>query len=280
MPNLISLTKEGLRVLADVDPDFAAGIHPHGPIRRAGIHHHLLVVDARLYTAKAAQLQGLQLARWSNAGGFLKKQWGLNRYHLEPDGLAALTGNGDVFRLAVEADVGSEALSVIKRKLAIYRQSFNDGVLHELWFIIDYEGIRRVNLAKQIVHSGIDRKIRIMTADAVRTRPITPPSRLVLSKPNHQTQKTPSAKSRNLKSKQEVKSHNIAHDTRGDKPVVARAQRPVARRPEPPVNTLPADTVERTAHITGKPSVADLSEQGIGNPVVVHPTARRAKRTE
>lgn len=176
VPNLVSLTTAGVRVLEAVDPAYAATIRLPGTIRSAGVAHHLACVDARLYVTALAVARGEILARWSNNGGEIGRELGLGHWRLEPDGLAEveLAGGGAVV-IACEADCGTETTRVLEAKLDRYRSALAAGVLlDELWFVVA-AGAGRLGTIADLVHArGLDPWTRVLPIGHVTTRPVRP----------------------------------------------------------------------------------------------------------
>lgn len=175
-PNLVSLTRVGLRVLQDQRPEVAERIHLPGAIRLAGVPHHLAVVDARLYVADLAATRDGYVQRWSNSGGVLGDEWGLRGQRLQPDGLAEVVLGAELVRLAVEVDLATESHGVLRRKLAKYAEHDQAGRgLDELWVVARGGGRRRDAVQGLVAEAGIGGWTRLMTTDAVTVRPVQPP---------------------------------------------------------------------------------------------------------
>ncbi|MFA5127819.1 MAG: replication-relaxation family protein [Patescibacteria group bacterium] len=175
-PNLVSLTKRGLRLAESTRPDLEGRLRLAGPIQMSTLTHRLMVVDARLYAAALGEKRGSPLVRWANAGGALAAEIGLADWHIEPDGLAEFaTPEGAVF-VAVEADCGTEPVkSVIGDKLARYLGAAEHGVIDALWFVVLSEA-RRTTITESLASHGLEEFGRVFLVDEVNARPVREPT--------------------------------------------------------------------------------------------------------
>jgi hypothetical protein len=57
-PNLVSLTRRGIAVVAERSPKVAERLRTSGAVRLSAIDHHLAIVDARLFAAIRAFARG------------------------------------------------------------------------------------------------------------------------------------------------------------------------------------------------------------------------------
>lgn len=172
--NVVSLTPDGVREVAQVDPDLAATLRLPGTLRAAGLAHHLAIVDCRLYLAALAEAGGPPLIRWLNAEPVVVGR-GTRHPKLLPDGLAELAIGGGVLRLAVEYDAGTESLDVLRRKAARYEQAVGAGDIDEIWFVVAHDGGRLHNIAALAAEAGIGPVTRVMPLAHVVARPVRQP---------------------------------------------------------------------------------------------------------
>lgn len=178
-PNLISLTRKGLAFLESRHPELAGDLRLAGLMRLAGIDHHLAIVDARLYAAALGEVRGAPLIRWSNAGGSLHRELGLLDLHLVPDGLAAYsvsspgdtTSNSSIV-VAVEADLSTEPLNTIRRKLERYAIVAKQSRLDALWFLVVGGLERQRNIERLVTEAGLSEWARVLSHEHVLTRPV------------------------------------------------------------------------------------------------------------
>lgn len=173
-PNIVSLTPDGVREVAQVDFELAATLRPPGTLRAAGLAHHLGIVDCRLYLAALAAAGGPKLLRWSNAESFPVGQGG-RQPQLMPDGLAELAVGNGTLRLAVEFDANTEPLDVLRRKVERYTQAIAGDDVHELWFAIDAGELRLRNIVGLCAQAGIGDATRVMPLAHIVARPVRQP---------------------------------------------------------------------------------------------------------
>lgn len=173
-PNVLSLARDGVRALEDVDPTYAEAVRLPGAMRQAGISHHLACADTRMYVQALAEQRGEVLARWSNNGGAIGRHLGLAAWHLEPDGLADIElASGSVVTIACEVDCGTETVRVLNAKLARYAAVFEaDPGLDELWVVVA-SGEGRLRTIVDLVHAeGLEPWTRVMPLDHLTARPV------------------------------------------------------------------------------------------------------------
>lgn len=172
-PNLLSLTRSGLAIVADRDPQIADRCKLAGPIRLAGVLHHLAIVDARTYLAALGRKRSTPLVRWANAGGDLARELKLNELHLEPDGIGEVLTPEGLIRLACEIDCSTQALSTIVRgKLDRYRRCAETGRLDGLWIIGVGSQERREHLEQLVREMGLAGWARVLAHAYVLKRPL------------------------------------------------------------------------------------------------------------
>jgi len=171
-PNLVSLTRAGLNTAIERQPELEPYLRMSGPIRSSGIVHHLLNNDIRLYVSTLAKTGGMAMLHWSNSGG---ERWGLNEFHLEPDGLCELLVAGETFQLAIEADTGTESLTTLGGKLEKYGKAFEADLLHELWFVVASGEQRKRNVAELISDCGQAERTRLIDHACICARPVLQP---------------------------------------------------------------------------------------------------------
>lgn len=173
--NLVSLTPAGLALLAERQPEVGSRSHLAGAINLVSVEHHLLLVDARLYVAGLAVTEGGRLLRWEGGHGALAERLGFRDAGLMPDGLAEMEIGGQVMRLAVEADCGTEVGKQLADKLRRYREVLSSETVAEVWIVVSggEERRRRIeDLARQV---GIAEWTRVMTQEHVIARPVNKP---------------------------------------------------------------------------------------------------------
>lgn len=169
-PNLLSLTRTGLSaVLERVPARLGEHLRLAGPIRLAGVKHRLAITDTRLFAAQFGIAHGTPLTRWSNAGGELARERGLDSLHLDPDGVAEFAGNRF---LAAEIDCSTEALGVLRTKLGRYAAAAASGRLHGMWLVLLGGIERRDNLRALIHEAGLSGWAFVLSHDQVLSRPV------------------------------------------------------------------------------------------------------------
>lgn len=171
-PNLLSLSRQGLKVLDEERPELTGRVRLAGAIRLSGVAHHLAIVDARLYVAALGSIQGTPLLRWGNAGSDLGRERGLTRFHLEPDGLAELGSDQEVFTIALEVDRGTEPLSVLRRKCERYVGVALEGQVSGLWLIVAASELRAQSLAALLEDCRLGSFARVIPHTALTERPL------------------------------------------------------------------------------------------------------------
>lgn len=176
-PNLVSLTRRALGLLAERRPALGERARLAGAIRLAGVRHHLAVVDARLYAAALGSGCGMPLVSWSNAGGDLMRELGLAFWHLVPDGVAVFataTGNRTI---GVEVDcAGTESRSVLASKLDRHRQAVSAGALDELWMVVCAGAERRRGVEELVSAAGLGAVAQILDHRQLLIRPVAAPA--------------------------------------------------------------------------------------------------------
>lgn len=171
-PNLVSLTRRGLAVLVEHRPAAGARIRLPGPLRLAGIEHHLGVVDARLYSAALGRILGTPLTRWSNSAGDLVRELGLVELRLAPDGIAEFAVGEQFVRVGIEVDRGTEVLAVVAKKLAAYAVVAERAVLDALWFVVTTGASRQAALRQLALEAGLAAWTRVLPLAHVLARPV------------------------------------------------------------------------------------------------------------
>lgn len=173
--NLISLTSSGRAVLEQSNPDIAKRAQLAGPIRLAGVQHHLAIVDARIYIAATGRAHGTELQRWSSGSDAAARAMSLEAFRLHPDGVAELSFSGGCFRVAVEVDCATEGTPVIASKLERYEQVFSAGIIHELW-VVAFGGRRRCESVAQMVRRHrLHGRTRVLTPEHLKEKPTRAP---------------------------------------------------------------------------------------------------------
>lgn len=171
-PNLISLTRRGIGALLAARPDLEDRVRLAGPIRLAGVAHHLAVVDARLYAAAFGERNRTPLLVWSNASGSLGRELGLGELQLQPDGIAQFERAGSTFSVAVEVDCGTEPLAtVLGRKFERYALAFGLGRLDALWVSVLAGARRREAIALLAAEHGLGAVAHVFDHAFTRQRP-------------------------------------------------------------------------------------------------------------
>lgn len=172
-PNLLSLTRRGLRLLLEQAPEAASRARLAGPLKYAAIEHHLGIVDCRLYAAARGAAEGTPLLRWSNAGGELHRELNLAALHLDSDGIAEFgQPEGRLIRIGIEFDRSTEPLSTLASKLLRYRPAAEDQRLHGLWLVIS-GGERRIkNLVTTVEAAGLTSWVEVLSHQQIATRPV------------------------------------------------------------------------------------------------------------
>lgn len=170
-PALVSLTRQGLALLAAERPAIAERARPAGPIRLAGVRHHLAVVDARIATVLWAEAADDPVTEWANAGDTLGDELGFAGVGLAPDGLAVVE-SGAI--LAVEVDLGTEGKRVLGRKLARYTEARTAEVGFELWLVYAGGTRRKTTLAELVRDASLGDATRLIPHEATTVRPLAP----------------------------------------------------------------------------------------------------------
>lgn len=181
-PQILSLTAKGVQAVAEVDAGLAGRFRLPGTLRAAGLDHHFGIVGVRQYLAKLAGAKGQRVVCWSNAGGELHQEAGLEHLKLVPDALVDLGvgDNGDtMLRLAVEFDIGGEVLDVIRRKAARYVRALAEGLVDEVWFVAGGQQQRLANVAATLLRGGLGDGARLFPHAHVLARPVLDPPPMV-----------------------------------------------------------------------------------------------------
>jgi hypothetical protein len=169
-PNLLSLTRLGLAaVLERIPSELGERVRMAGPIRLAGVRHRLAITDTRIYASHFGRQRGTPLTRWSNAGGELGRERGLDKLHLAPDGMAEFAGSHYV---GAEIDCSTESLSVLRSKFDRYRTAAVDQQLHGLWLVVIGGEERQANLRRLVDAAQLSGWAAIIPHDQLLTRPI------------------------------------------------------------------------------------------------------------
>lgn len=172
-PNLLSLTKLGqLAVVERVPADLGSRIRLAGPIRLGGVKHHLAITDTRIYAAHLGRKRDAPLSRWSNAGGELGRERGLDALHLAPDGLAEYVTPAGARYIAAEVDCSTESLTVLKSKFERYREAVRDHRVHGVWLVVIGGRERQANLQTLVAEAGLANWISVVPHEYVLVRPI------------------------------------------------------------------------------------------------------------
>lgn len=178
-PNLLSLTRTGLcAVIERVPAHLGEQLRLAGPIRLAGVKHRLAITDTRLFAAQVGAVRGRPLTRWSQAGGDLARERGLDALHLDPDGLAEFAG---IEFVAAEIDCSTEALGVLKSKLRRYAEAARSGLLHGLWLVLLGGTERCENIRSLIVEAGLSGWAIVLSHEQVLVRPLIEPDKLFVT---------------------------------------------------------------------------------------------------
>lgn len=172
-PNLVGLTRKGVDALRIHLPDVAERVRPAGTIEAAGVAHHRAIVDARLYSVALGRRRGAPLIEWSNAGGELGVRLGLDRFHLEPDGIAGFSAPSGTAYVAVEVDRATQRVrTTIAEKISRYREVAAGGLVDALWFVTS-AGLGRVqNIEAALIAAGLAEWSRVLTLEHLTARPV------------------------------------------------------------------------------------------------------------
>ena len=175
-PNLVSLTRRGLRFAENQLPDLAGRLRLCGPVQIASLNHRLAVVDARLYCAALGEARKEPLVRWANGGGAFAVEIGLADWRVEPDGLAEFATVGGPVVVAIEVDCGTEPVrSVIADKLERYCGGAENGVLDALWFVV-MTSSRQETITQALLEHGLEHCSRALLIDEINNRPVREPA--------------------------------------------------------------------------------------------------------
>lgn len=172
LPNLVSLTREGLAAVTDARPSLGPRLGRAGAIRVAGVGHHLAVVDMRLYAAALGAHRHAPLMRWSNASSDRLADFGFRDHRLVPDGLAEFLADRQPVAVAIEVDLGTEALSVLAGKWKRYQGVASDGRVDALWVYAAAGPGRIESIRRQLVEHRLTAWARLLDAALVRARPV------------------------------------------------------------------------------------------------------------
>lgn len=170
-PTLVRLTNRGLAFVAEYFPEAGKRIRLPGPVRLSGVAHHRGVIDARLFAAALGEKRGTPLTRWSNAGGELVRELGLDAHHLVPDGIAEFATPERIY-VGIEIDRATSGLSVITRKLERYAAVAKSGVLDALWMVVMGGVGRQENLYRLIEAVGLQEWARVIAHRHLLIRPV------------------------------------------------------------------------------------------------------------
>jgi hypothetical protein len=171
-PNLVSLARPGLAEVARRTPSLADRIQLAGTIRLAGVDHHLALVDARLFSVHLGARRGTPMTRWCGAGGHLAGELGLPAYHLEPDGIAEFAVPGGSVFVAIEVDLGTESLDVLRSKFERYQCLAADGPVDALWLVASGGERRQQSISDLAERAGLGDWARVLPHSHVITRPV------------------------------------------------------------------------------------------------------------
>jgi len=156
-------------------PAQAQRVRRAGTIQRAGVAHHLRVVDVRLYCVALGEKRKFPLLQWAGPGSTIGSELGLTRYKLQPDGLAFFASEQVETVIALEVDTGSEPAKVLLGKLDRYIGVAAEGHIHSLW-ILNFAGERRGNtLLRLLKEADLDLWGKVFSHELVMMRPVQEP---------------------------------------------------------------------------------------------------------
>lgn len=173
-PAIVTLTASGLNGLGQDRPDVAENVHLPGPLRLAGLPHHLAVVDARQYVRALARADGGVVVRCERGQRGLARDLGLDEARLVPDAVERLVFGRDIVTISVELDRGTEGSRVLGQKLVRYKPVLDSGKL-ELWIVLSGGEGRRRNVESLVRDAGLAEHTRVMDVEHVRARPVRKP---------------------------------------------------------------------------------------------------------
>ncbi len=169
--NLYALTRRGLSLLQQHRPEAVAVRLPGTPPRLAGVAHHLLVADCRLFAAAWGMSRSAPLTRWANAGGTLATE--LNIVGLEPDGLAEFATRAGPIVVAAECDRSTEGVAVtMRRKMERYVAVAESGRVDALWLVVTGGAERQASLWRLVRDLGLGDWTRIIPHAVITARPV------------------------------------------------------------------------------------------------------------
>jgi len=178
LPNLVTLTPEGRSIVRQRWPELGDRLKPTRPIRLAGVQHHLLLVDMRLYLSSVLQryLPNSATMRWQGGTGDLARELGFGDWRLQPDAVVELrTDDDELSYLAVEVDCGTEPMSVLSDKLGKYADMLiatGTNVVTELWLMFVGGAQRGNGLARLVKRVDLADRVRLMSKEHVVDRPV------------------------------------------------------------------------------------------------------------
>jgi len=208
--NIVSLTREGLAAVTAARPALASRVGRSGVIRLQSVGHHLAIVDIRLYAAALGQARTAPLIRWSNGGSDRFEHFGFKMAHLVPDGLAEFETEHGPIAVAIEVDLGTEALAVLAKKCERYVHIAARRQVDALWIYAPTGPKRRANIVQLIASHGLAAWARVLDAELVRARPVGElPSRVL-------TPKAPSSTTTETAKVRGVGGETLATDRRVD----------------------------------------------------------------
>lgn len=173
--NIVSLTRNGMRVVEQQRPEARGRVGLAGAINVSHLAHHLGVVDARLYLVALAEAEGGRLVRFEGGRESLARELNLDEHGIVPDAIAEMIVGNETMLIAVEVDTGTEDGKEIGRKFGKYNAVLTAGAINEVWIAVA-GGARRCEFIERIANdSDIGETTRVMPLEHIRTRPVLRP---------------------------------------------------------------------------------------------------------
>jgi hypothetical protein len=162
--NVYALTPAGARLLADhgVADDLARPGRFPNP---RALRHALAIRDVLVAFLIAEQARSLVLADFLFSGD-LARVAAFQESRLTPDAVAVIEGREPPRQVAIEVDLGTEALSVVREKLVKYRDLLARAAVHDVVFVT--HTVRR-RLEAMVTELGLAESVRVVGAADLAT---------------------------------------------------------------------------------------------------------------